>query len=165
MRAPFEAASAYLPIRAFTHPAAQSCSHRTYLYFKRWSLCGVDGLPGLPIMQALPFLLLLLLGPQEVAAVDPCASATNCSDCNSRINQGCSWCQPSAVIYSNGTVGNRCAWEKDPDKWFCLGKSGCTCERGYICSGAPDYICQLSSIPGEGTPDKRACTDGCIATA
>ena len=39
------------------------------------------------------------------------------------------------------------------------------CEIGYVCTGPPDYQCQLSGKPGEGTVDQHACIDGCTQLA
>jgi len=65
-------------------------------------------------------------------------------------------------VYSDGSKGARCASSVDPKKWFCLGKlqTG-ECVEGYVCTGPPDYQCVLSGVPGEGTPDRSACIDGC----
>ena len=53
---------------------------------------------------------------------DPCAPATDCTDCIAKVSQGCGWCAPHEVVYTDGTKGNRCANSHDPKKWFCLGK-------------------------------------------
>lgn len=93
---------------------------------------------------------------------DVCASASDCSDCIAKVDQGCGWCAPHEVVYTDGTKGNRCANANDPKKWFCLGKMMTDqCVEGYVCTGAPSYKCELSGRPGEGTPDSHACIDGC----
>uniref|UniRef100_A0A7S3AVE3 PSI domain-containing protein n=1 Tax=Haptolina ericina TaxID=156174 RepID=A0A7S3AVE3_9EUKA len=113
-------------------------------------------------MRALAFVIAATAGRGGARAEDPCANSTTCSDCDAKISLGCSWCQPNAVIYQNGTKGHRCAWTNDPNKWFCLGKRPVAgCEVGYVCSGAPDFQCKLSGVPGEGEPDKHACMDAC----
>ena len=94
---------------------------------------------------------------------DPCAASATCTDCIAKVPQGCGWCAPSEVIYSNGKKGNRCASVHDPNKWFCLGKLQTDqCLEGYVCTGAPDYKCQKSGVPGEGTPEYSDCVDGCV---
>ena len=96
--------------------------------------------------------------------VDVCASASDCSSCISKVSQGCGWCAPHEVVYTDGTKGNRCANSHDPKKWFCLGKLQTdSCIEGYVCTGAPLYKCELSGKPGEGTTDAHACIDGCAA--
>ena len=68
----------------------------------------------------------------------------------------------SVRVYVDGTKGHRCANAHDPKKWFCLGKLQTdSCIEGYVCTGAPNYKCELSGKPGEGTPDAHACIDGC----
>jgi hypothetical protein len=100
------------------------------------------------------------------AATDPCAPMTDCTDCIAKVSQGCGWCSPSEVIYEDGTKGHRCANANDPKKWFCLGKlMTAECEVGYVCTGPPDYKCELSGKPGEGTVDLHACIDGCTQLA
>jgi len=101
-----------------------------------------------------------------MGADDPCAAETDCTDCIAKVAQGCGWCSPGVVIYEDGTKGNRCANANDPKKWFCLGKlMTAECEIGYVCTGPPEYKCELSGKPGEGTVDLHACIDGCTTLA
>jgi len=107
--------------------------------------------------------MLYLLATTVALVTDPCAPQTSCTDCIKLVSQGCGWCSPGEVVYTDGTKGNRCAYANDPKKWFCLGKyMTAECEIGYVCTGPPDYKCELSGKPGEGTVDLHACIDTCV---
>ena len=105
--------------------------------------------------------------PGAVSSTTACASRTWCWTPSANVSattssSGCGWCAPHEVVYTDGTKGNRCANSHDPKKWFCLGKLQTdSCIEGYVCTGAPNYKCELSGKPGEGTPDAHACIDGC----
>jgi len=104
----------------------------------------------------------LSFSAEPTSFTDVCASASDCTDCIAKVSQGCGWCAPHEVVYSDGTKGARCANAHDPKKWFCLGKLQTdSCIEGYVCAGAPSYQCVLSGKPGEGTTDLHACIDGC----
>jgi hypothetical protein len=90
------------------------------------------------------------------SAEDQCSQYTSCGDC--LVHDFCGWCSPTAVVYSNGTLGKRCADQRDAP-WTCNNLYQTKqCVRGYTCDATKGQ-CVLAA-PGEGDT-KAHCEAGC----
>jgi hypothetical protein len=100
--------------------------------------------------------LLLVACVGAVSAIDQCSQYTSCTTCLP--NNFCGWCSPTAVVYNNGTLGSRCADQRDAP-WTCDNLyQTTTCVRGYTCDHTAGQ-CVLAA-PGEGNT-KAHCEATC----
>jgi len=112
-----------------------------------------------PIGAAAAAAVLALLG--LVAAQGSCPSHTSCKDCIG--SPFCGWCSPGRIMFDNGTVGARCADQRDKAAWTCDGiYQTDECIMGYSCEPppkVPNYTCVKAGL-GEGSSN-ASCTAGC----